>query len=281
MKSSLCQRRIPKIKFLTLAWALVHTLAAFAAGTEVTSAAPAASAVGDSRHASYGEVIAARIKSHIRVDSMPADNVAAEVFVNVESDGTVLSAKLVRSSGNPDWDAAVVRAVEATEKLPLDEHGHIPRSFSLVFWPRDSPNPAALSMTLDGRSFIASQSEIAAYQSAVKSLRAGRFDVAATLFRDFISQFPSSGYMPRARYWLGNAQFAQRQFEAAQESFRSLLSSLPIDHPLRSEVLLSIANSQLELGSRDEAKQTLQHLVDGYPQSAAARLAQERLHTLQ
>ena len=37
---------------------------------------------------------------------------------------------------------------------------------------------------------------------------AGKFVDAATAFGAFLRQFPQSGYLPSARFWLGNAQYA-------------------------------------------------------------------------
>jgi tol-pal system protein YbgF len=143
------------------------------------------------------------------------------------------------------------------------------------------PASPVFDITLDGRTFTASQSEREAYLGAVRELRAGHFAVAESRLRDFAHQYPSSGYGLRASYWMANAQFGQRQFETAKDSFGKLFASLPSDHPLRPEVLLSLANCQLELASRNEAQQTLTRLVNSYPQSDAARLARDRLRSWQ
>lgn len=43
--------------------------------------------------------------------------VAAEVELKVAADGTIVASKLARSSGVPEWDQAVLRAIERTEVL--------------------------------------------------------------------------------------------------------------------------------------------------------------------
>ena len=278
------RRRALIAHFLTLAGRLV--LASLTLSVESTHATPTtAEAVNPivlekPGPSSYGEIVSLKIKSHIRIDRLPVNNTPAEVLVEVASDGAVLSAKLKTSSGDVSWDAAVVRAVYETAKLPVDEQGHVPRILDIVFRPYDYSDPTAFSVTLDDRKFMASKVEIDGYREAVQVLRDGHYDVAVSKLQAFVSQFPSSGYELRARFWLGSAQFADRQYQAALESFGVLLKSLPSDHPLRPEAMLSIANCQLKLATVNEAKQTLQQLVDSYPQSEAAQVAMQRLRTL-
>jgi TonB family protein len=83
----------------------------------------------------YAEIVARAIKANIMVKRLPVDNPAAEVFVRVATSGAVINAKLIRSSGNVDWDEAVVSAVYRTAKLPLDADGRIPGEMYLVFRP--------------------------------------------------------------------------------------------------------------------------------------------------
>ena len=64
-------------------------------------------------------------------------NPAAEVVVFCNSDGEILYKKLTRSSGNPSWDEAVLKAIDKTRKLPRDENGNMPPKINFVFRPRD------------------------------------------------------------------------------------------------------------------------------------------------
>ena len=66
---------------------------------------------------------------------LPADNPAAEVFVRAAPTGAILNARLAKSSGNSEWDEAVVGAVYRTAKLPLDADGRVPAEMNLVFRP--------------------------------------------------------------------------------------------------------------------------------------------------
>jgi colicin import membrane protein len=55
----------------------------------------------------------------------------------VSPDGTILGAKLLKKSGQADWDEAVLKAIEKTEKLPLDTDGRIPPVIIMDLRPRD------------------------------------------------------------------------------------------------------------------------------------------------
>jgi colicin import membrane protein len=87
---------------------------------------------------SYGGRIRARVKPNITFDpsSVPG-NPAAEVEVRCAPDGTIVSKKLVKSSGNSAWDNAVLKAIDKTEILPRDTDGRVHSPLLLVFKPND------------------------------------------------------------------------------------------------------------------------------------------------
>ena len=87
---------------------------------------------------SYGGRIRARVKPNITFDpSSVSGNPAAEVEVRCAPDGTIVSRKLVKSSGNPSWDNAVLKAIDKTEVLPRDTDGRVHSPLLLVFKPND------------------------------------------------------------------------------------------------------------------------------------------------
>ena len=52
-------------------------------------------------------------------------------------DGTIVSRKLVKSSGSASWDDSVLRAIDRTEILPRDTDGRVPPVMQIDFKPRD------------------------------------------------------------------------------------------------------------------------------------------------
>jgi colicin import membrane protein len=87
--------------------------------------------------ASYAGRIIARVKPNIVLTGEVPGNPLAVVDVRCAPDGKIVSTSLVRSSGNKDWDEAVMRALERTEILPRDVDGRVPSPMRLEFRPRD------------------------------------------------------------------------------------------------------------------------------------------------
>ncbi len=73
----------------------------------------------------YGALVNAAVRPNI-VYSADGGDPVAEVQVITSADGTVTSSRLVRSSGVPAWDAAVLRAIDKTGKMPKDRDGQVP-----------------------------------------------------------------------------------------------------------------------------------------------------------
>jgi tol-pal system protein YbgF len=136
-----------------------------------------------------------------------------------------------------------------------------------------------IKVTVDGREFMAEQAEKREYDSALGVFRKGDFAGATTAFAGFIRRYPSSGYVPSAFFWLGNAQYATREYKEAIQNFRNLLTQAP-DHLRAPEAVLSIANCQVELKDTKAARSTLEDLIKAYPQSEAAAAAKQRLPRL-
>lgn len=87
--------------------------------------------------ASYAGRIRARIKPRIVFTDSVAGNPEAEVEVRCGPDGRILSRRMIQSSGVPRWDEAVLRAIDATEVLPVDENGKVPSVLRIAFRPND------------------------------------------------------------------------------------------------------------------------------------------------
>ncbi len=134
-------------------------------------------------------------------------------------------------------------------------------------------------ISVDGQEFVASPGETRDFEAALAVLRKGDFATAQVAFLDFINRNPQSGYRPSAVFWLGNAQYALRNYRDAVANFKGLLTLAP-DHARAPEAALSIANCQIELKDMKSARKTLEDLIKVYPQSEAASVAKERLSRL-
>ncbi|MEO7885357.1 MAG: cell envelope integrity protein TolA [Polaromonas sp.] len=87
--------------------------------------------------ASYGGKVRAKVVPNIVFTEDIAGNPTAEVEVRTTLDGTVISQRLVKSSGNKAWDAAVIKAIIRTGTMPRDVDGRVPTPMILEFRPKD------------------------------------------------------------------------------------------------------------------------------------------------
>ena len=99
-----------------------------ATGTALRSSGPSAS---------YAGRIRASIKPNIILLDDIAGNPVAEVEVRTSPDGTIVSRKLLKSSGEKSWDDAVLKAIDKTATLPKDVDGRVPPVLVISFRPKD------------------------------------------------------------------------------------------------------------------------------------------------
>jgi tol-pal system protein YbgF len=133
-----------------------------------------------------------------------------------------------------------------------------------------------VKVSVDGRDFLAEPNEKRDYESAWGQFRKGEFTLAQAELSDFVRRWPQSGYAASALFWLGNAQYATRDYKEALVSFRAMLTQAPA-HLKAAEALLSVANCQIELKDSKAGRKTLEELVKTYPDSEAAQAARDRL----
>jgi len=115
-----------------------------------------------------------------------------------------------------------------------------------------------------------------AYDAALDLFKAGNFGAAIQGFATFVKTYPRSPLAPSAQYWLGNAQFASKDYRGAITSQRQLITAYP-DSQKVPDALLNIASSQFELGDPVASRRSLEDLIARYPQTEAAGKARQRL----
>ncbi|MDB6044212.1 MAG: hypothetical protein JWM63_2763 [Gammaproteobacteria bacterium] len=125
----------------------------------------------------------------------------------------------------------------------------------------------------------ASSVEQTVYAQAFDSLKAGSYSIAITGFKDFLATYPASPLAENAQYWLGEAYYVNRDYDAASGAFRNVLQKWP-DSRKAPDALLKLGYTQYELKKVSEARTTLTEVGQKYPNSDAAKLANERLQRL-
>jgi tol-pal system protein YbgF len=118
--------------------------------------------------------------------------------------------------------------------------------------------------------------EKAAYENVLETLKEGRYDTAIEQFNEFLVTYPSGKYTGNAQYWLAEAYYVTRNFQAAQDGFQKVLN----DHPQSTkapDALLKLGFIEYERANYVAARDTLYDVIKRYPQSSAARQANKRL----
>lgn len=135
------------------------------------------------------------------------------------------------------------------------------------------------TVAVDGREFLASPAEKRDFEAALAVFRRGDFAAAETAFVDFLNRNGQSGYRPSALFWVGNAQYANKDYKNALVNFRSLIASAS-DHSRVPEARLAVANCLLELKDVKGARRVLDELIAAHPGTETAAAAKDRLARL-
>ena len=128
--------------------------------------------------------------------------------------------------------------------------------------------------------YSANPDENQAYDAAVNMvLKEKNYDKAIPAFEGFIKQYPDSGYVPNAHYWLGQLLFNKGDRPGAAAQFSTVANKYS-KSPKRADALLKLGMlAQLE-GKTAEAKAFYEQVIKGYPNTSPAQLAAQSLSKL-
>ncbi len=121
--------------------------------------------------------------------------------------------------------------------------------------------------------------EEAAYQEAFDLLKQRRYPESITAFQEFLARYPGGSYADNAQYWLGEANYVNRDFDVAEVEFQKVLDLYP-QSPKLAGAMLKLGYIHYEKQQWTEARQILRRLMEQYPNSTEARLAAQRLEKM-
>ena len=125
----------------------------------------------------------------------------------------------------------------------------------------------------------AAGTEQANFETALGELREGRYPQAATDLQRFLNAYPNSSLAGDAQYWLGESHYLSRDYDAAKDAFINLGLRYPQSVRLP-DALLKLGYIYGEQGDTARARDVLRKLVQVYPDTQAASLAERRLQSL-
>lgn len=121
--------------------------------------------------------------------------------------------------------------------------------------------------------------ESATYQQAFTLLKEARYEKAITAFQGYLTRYPAGANADSAQYWLGEAYYVTRQFKEALQTFQTLVDKSPAS-PKRPDAMLKTGFVHYELGKWDAARKSLNEVVQTFPKTSAAQLADNRLQRM-
>jgi colicin import membrane protein len=103
-------------------------------GNGLAKSGTGSGAGGTATSAGYAEKVQRLVRPKI-IWAGATEGLETVVSVRCSPTGTLLSATVTRPSGNAQWDAAALRAVQQSDPMPLDTNGKAPSNFTITLRP--------------------------------------------------------------------------------------------------------------------------------------------------
>ena len=118
-----------------------------------------------------------------------------------------------------------------------------------------------------------------AYDAAFELLKQSRYQDAIVAFQTMVNTWPSSQLADDALYWMSEANYVNREFEAALNGFRTIVESYPTSTRLP-EAMLKVGYIQYDIGAYDAAAETFQDILTRFPGHQVTVSADTRLRRI-
>lgn len=139
-----------------------------------------------------------------------------------------------------------------------------------------TPPVTATRSAAPSRGAIDPARERADYEEALNMLREGRYQQATAAYQKFLGNYPGSSYADNAQYWLAESAYVTREFDTALTQFQQVISAYP-DSGKIPDARLKIGYILYEKSDWPGARHELETVAREFPDTTAARLAQDRL----
>jgi tol-pal system protein YbgF len=114
------------------------------------------------------------------------------------------------------------------------------------------------------------------YQAALSDYQRGKFDLAIQGFRAYLQQAPRGDVADSAQYYLAESLYSAKDYRNAIDEFERLVRDYP-QSPQVPSALLKTGYAYYEIKDSMQGRRALRTLIEKYPVSREAKLAEERL----
>lgn len=102
------------------------------------------------------------------------------------------------------------------------------------------------------------------------------YDQAINGLYDFIDEYEEGDLTVNAYYWLGEVYLVENQLEQARQAF-TIVATRYGDHRKAPDAVYKLGVTLDRLGNKDQARSRMETVVEDYPDTSAAKLAQKYL----
>jgi len=138
---------------------------------------------------------------------------------------------------------------------------------------------SAREMTSETKTASLSRGAGDLYKDAYESFQKGNFEAARKKFEAFIKQYPNTELSDNAQFWIGETHYLKKDYEKAILEYEKAISKYPEGDKVPA-ALFKQALAFLELGDKTNGRNLLKRVLERYPHSDQADLAQKRLESI-
>lgn len=122
-----------------------------------------------------------------------------------------------------------------------------------------------------------SDEERSAYQKVQTLIHEEKnYDQAINGLYDFIDEYDEGDLTVNAYYWLGEVYLVEDQLEQARQAF-TIVSTRYGDHRKAPDAVYKLGVTLDRLGDKEQARSRMETVIEDYPDTSAAKLAQKYL----
>jgi tol-pal system protein YbgF len=105
-----------------------------------------------------------------------------------------------------------------------------------------------------------------------------KYDEAISRIYEFIDEYPEGDLTVNAYYWLGEVYLVKPQLEQAKQAF-TIVATRFSDHRKAPDAVYKLGVTHDRLGEEEQARRSMQTVIEDYPSSSAADLARKFLES--
>jgi tol-pal system protein YbgF len=151
-----------------------------------------------------------------------------------------------------------------------------PPSAAVATAPSAALAPSAAAATVPN---VSVGDDKSGYQTAFTYLKDGQYDRAVPAFQRFLATYPDSSLAENAQYWLGEANYVNKDYREAEAAFQRVVDTYPQSRKV-ADALLKIGYCRYEMKNWESAKLVLSQVITQFPDNPDAKLAQQRIEKM-